>query len=802
VNGYFRALLRIWLRPFRTLGSFAGLWLLTLALGISVGTVTFTQLRQTILQPYAAPHPEQLIVINREQGMCQNCPVSAGLWRDVAAIPGLDASGFTGMSMRLSAPDVGAQKVDVTVTTPHFFGMIGAAPRLGRNLLDSDADGEAVVISAAFWRRSFASDPAVIGKNVRLGASSAQIVGVLEDSFARIARSDLFQASRFSTQGDGTNFISLIARQAPTLSDAALAAGLSGALANSRTRSPENFSAADYRLIPMPLQRARTKWLRSTLTPVLLIVSLLAFLMACNAASLFAVSVLDRLRALTTEIALGAPRTLLLRQVVQQSLLFTVSAGLLALLITPVIFELSRRYLLLEMQSLAEVRFDWVTWLGVTVGFALLNTLAAWLPARLVLRDAALNQSERTQVSGVGQRTARIALAVQLTGATAVVLLALLLVRTLGQLSDVDPGFDVTPLWSAKLILPNDTDSTDPSQVERAVAGNMAFVDRLISSVRTIPGVAEVAVANDVPLGEQSWSNGDLVIPGAISKQANQLPYAQFRAVTQNYDSTLGIAMQSGRLPRYTPGSALSEIAVNQEYVTRFMDGIDPVGRVLEDRKLKVVGVLKNVNQVSLTAAVEPDVYAPLSVFTWINQLQVIVRGDARQSAADREALFALVRAKVAEIDPAVPVFEPQTGEQLRASSMIDTTLMTRILGAFAGLSLLTTALGLFGLCAFAVTRRRREFGLRLAIGAKPRELLQEVLQGNLNLSLKCAAVGLLLGCGFSKLIAQWLFGVRLFDLPSMFLALLAMLLLSVLATVLPAWAASRTSPLIALRGD
>jgi putative ABC transport system permease protein len=789
------ALRRIWLRPFRTLGAFSLLWLLTLALGIAVTGVCLTQLRQTVLRPLDFPHPEQLRAIDRRQGMCQGCPVTAPLMRDIANIPVLQAAGFTSQALRLSSATLAATSVAYTTGTARLFEVLAAPAQLGRNLQRADADTDAITLADSVWRSQFNANPAVIGQTVRIGTQPKIIVGVMRPGLARVAAGDVYALSNFSEATDDSNFLSVIARVVPAMSAAQLDAGLKNALATSRARST-SYSAADYQLLPQDLLVSRTRWVSRTLKPVLAIVLILALLMAANASSLFAVSVLERIQALSTEMALGASRARLLGGVALQAVSFTLTAAILAALFSPWLFEATRTYLLTGLTTLQNVAFEWPALLWVTLLFTALNVLAAVVPAAIILKNAALTQTERAQTSGAGARFGRRALAVQLVAATAVVMLSLLLLRTMAKLNEVNPGFDLAPIWTAKMILPNAAqDASDPG-----VLRNTEFLSRVQAAVAGIPGVAAAAIAGDIPLGDQLWNNGDFVVPGAVSKDVNQVPYAQFRPVSAGYAQALNLKVVSGRMPQWRPGAQLNEAAVNEEYVKRFMPGIDPVGRVIADRKLRIVGVLQSVQQVSLSAAVEPDVYAPFAEFFWYSQAQLIVRMQPNTQAS--AAIIDAIRQAVRDIDASVPIFEPQTGTQLRESAMRDATLLGRTVLTFAVLSVLTTALGLFGLCAFAVTRRKREFGLRLAIGASPTAVVREIVQTNLRLSGLCAAAGLVLGFFLSTLISSNLFGVARYDFASALGAALVIATISALASLLPAWRASQCDPLSALRAE
>lgn len=796
---FLRPMFRAWMRPYRALGAFSVLWTLVLALGIAVSTVCYTQLQQTVLKPLDFPNPEQIISVSRVTGMCRSCPVSAPLMRDVQAqLPGI--AGFTAGSERLSSDQLSAQNIQSASVTANFFAAFNAPAKLGRLLQQSDADTDAIVISESLWRAHFMADPNIVGKTVRLGEAPKIIVGVASEAFERAARADVYSASLFNDMKDGSNFLDLLGRVNANSSLAEISQKLTTALTTAKTRDPETYGASDYQLIPRELLKARTRWLRETLTPVLSIVIILAVLMAINASSLFAVTVLERMSALMTEIALGAHRARLIAGVALQAINLTLTAALVAAALAPWLFELTRRYLVSGMQSLETVTFDWGALGTVTLVFMALNVIAGSLPAWIILRKANLIQMERTQVNSTGARFGQMALGAQLIAATAVVMLALLLLRTLNNVNQVDPGFDIKPIWTSKIILPSS--AQDASTRPQMILRNEQFMTQVLAAVRALPGVKSAAFAGDIPLGQQAGSNGALIVPGAKGADDNNPPYAQFRPISGDYAAAMGLKIISGRLPQWRADAKISEGMVNQEYVDRFMPGIDPVGRVVADYNLKIVGLLQSVKQIGPTRPAEPDVYTPFAVMYFFNQGQLIIRNQQEVSPAAAEALLAQVRAIVQRFDPTVPVFDPQSGNMLLVRTSREITLLTRTVMSFAGLALLTTALGLFGLCAFSVSRRRREFGLRLALGAKPTALLSHVLRSNLKFSAVCALIGLALGYQLSDLIAASLFGVTRADSLSAVFAVLTVLALSLLASLSPAWRATQVNPMLALRGE
>jgi putative ABC transport system permease protein len=797
------AIKRALMRPFYALGLLSGFWIATLALGIAVASVSYTLIQQAVLRPLDFPKPNELFAIQRHEGFCVTCPVSAPLLHDIEKATGLITAGVTISENRLSATHLSAQSISAASVTERFFELYGVPAVLGRNLAASDAGSDAIMLSDAMWQSEFNRDPAIIGKSVRVGNSAKVIVGIAHPEFARIHRAHIFEVQGFSDSADGSNFLDAIVRRPAEVTESQLQLSLERALATARARSPDNYASSNYRLVPKDLRLDRTRNIQALMTPVLWVLGLIAFLLCANTASLFAVSTLQRVVAINTELALGAKRERILLGIAAQALLFTLIASVLAALLIPWLFEASRSYLMVGMTRLLEVQVSWLNWLLVACVFALCNVMAGVIPGYFIVRGAALNRAERSQVNGSGVRLGRMGLAAQLVGASAVLMLALLLVRTSSKIAAVDPGFDLAPVWTAKLILPNEaSDRKDPNNDQLPnpdLLKNVAFISAVRERIGQLPGVESVSIAGDIPLGDQAWNNGTVIIPGAQSSDPNNPPYVQFRPVSEGYAESLGLKIVSGRMPTWRAGDEILELALNQAYVDRYMQGIDPVGRVVEDLGARVVGVLQDVRQVDLTRAVEPDAYAPFAAFFWFREVQVILRLDRN---ADRGAIYNSVRKIIQQIDPNVPVFEPMTGAQLKASSAQSVTLLERVMLLFAALAMLTSMLGLFGLSAFQVARQKREFGLRLAIGAAPMKLLAEVMGRELKLSSICVLLGVLLSLMLSTVIAARLYGVERTDVSAISVTVLAMLFASLLATLVPAWRASRTNPLTSLRAD
>jgi len=812
--------LKIWLRLFRTLGAFSFLWLATLSVAIAISAIAFTYYKHTVLAPLDLPKSAHLFAIVRSTNAAEAAasvstsrPSSAkhdtltrGLLLEINAIKGLEAAGSVRQIHRMSGQNFAARQVALLQITPNWLRLLGVKAQLGRRLEPADCDSDRVMISDVVWREVFKADPAALGSKIEIAGEPKTIVGVLPKSLQRVARADIFSATKFSgVARDQDYFLKVVARRFDSLSMAALDTSLSKAFSARRGRAPGAYGKNEFALLPIELHADRNSSIRETLLPVLALVALLALLIACNASSLFAVAVLERVHELAIEVALGARIRRLLAQIAAQSIIFTAIASAIAVPLCPLLFSQARQQFLGGSLELAEIAFDPYALILVAAAFAAMNLIAALVPAAVILRRINLVRSERAVLSTAGARFARSALAFQLVAATAVILLSMLLLRTLHNLGQIDPGFDLKHLWSAQIVLPNRSDTGKPEKDLSAAFANLKFMEVVQQEVAKIPGIRAASFASAVPLALERGKLIELQVAGAAADAAGRKPNAQLRSIDSHYLSALGLKIVAGKLPSTHANwgksdseaeNAELEVAVNQSYVDHFMPGFNPIGRKLVGPNARVVGVLPAFKQLALSQQSEPEIYTPLSL-PGLNEVSLLLR---TKSQAPPPGLEDKIRLILRAADQNVPLAGALTGARLRDASIQDRINLSRLLTLFATLALVTTAIGLFSLSAYSVTKRVREFGLRLAVGAAPMRLLREVLFENLRFSGACAAVGLVLGALLSELVANKLYAVHWFDWRSALAAAMIIQLVCVLAAIIPAWRASRTDPMTVLR--
>jgi putative ABC transport system permease protein len=787
-------------QPFRALGAFSVLWLISLAIGIAIATVSFTHVARNLLDRLALPKADQIYVITRESQSFSQQGLSKGLIDEIREVQHIDAAGAISAQQRLSAELIPTIQVRQLNVMPHYFRLLSVKPFLGERLDATDADSNQVMISYALWQTSFKADPKILTRAIEIGGETKQIKGVLPPVMRRVADEDVFAVSLFdNVSQDGEFNFRVIARRYKNLSASAFQKALDQALSARRARTDKVYSASTI-LRAETLKTARTLEVRDRLAPILSLVALLLLLMACNAASLFAVSVLERVHSLAIESALGATLMRLLRQILWQSLVFTAVASVIAAPLCPLLFAAARTYFLEGVALQVQVGFDWRIWIGVTLLFAALNAIAAFVPAAVILSKSSLNRTDRTLVTTQGARFARMALAFQLIGASAVILLSMLLLRSLTTLNSIHPGFELPRLLTASLVLPNRTDTGKSEKDAAAHVANLEFLDSLHKQLSKIEGVHAISFASEAPLLPGRGLSFELRLED-IALEPSAEPIVSLLAIDEQYVSALKLELAQGRLPRFQADSAEQEAAVNDAYVQRFGAKQDVIGRRIAGRNVRIVGVLKNFRQHSLASEAKPAMYVPMAL-DFLNEVKVLVRVDDgfELNRSTSLALGQAITERVHDLEPNVPVSEFRNGELLRAQSLRDRIGLSRVLWLFSLLSILTATLGLFSLGAYSVTKRRREFGLRAAFGATPRLLMRQVMTENLRFCGYCVAAGLIIGSFLSNLMSSKLYRVTWTDGISLSVTLAIMIAVCLLAALLPAWRASRVTPTKNLR--
>lgn len=809
--------LRWSLRWLRRSPAFTLTTLAVLGLGLGAATAVFSLVHGILVEPLPFTEPDRLVALwesSEERGWDRNSASGANLldWRDRAAsFSGITAHGWVdGWAL---GGDGDPERVEGVQVLGDFFAVLGVRPVAG-SFFPPEAhwqgEGEpTVVIAHELWRRRFAGDPGAIGRRIELDGVPRTVVGVAPPGFSYpVDGLDVWMPFQWDRASAGetwfrrAHFLKPVARLAPGIGASEAAAELSAIAASLRLEHPD--VNHDYDAGLTPLHEWAVGEVRRPLLVLLAAVVLLLVVTGANVANLLLARSSTRGRELAVRNALGASRRRLVAQLACESGLLALGGGALGLALGA--------GLTAGLASGAEgilPRADRVAVDLPVVLAALAATVAtavpfALLPALRLSRHhpaETLASSGRWATAGAGLSRSR-ALLVAAEVALAVVLVcgAALTVRSFTALLRVDPGFTVAGLAAASFDLP-------PAQVGDAPRVR-AFERELLARVRALSGVEAAALASSLPLRGSHWT-ADFSIRG------RREPGIDFhrRIVSPGYVETMGARVLSGR--SFTAADderGRPVVVVNQLLARQHFGDRDPVGSFVTFGRephagslwREIVGVVANEKVEGLAAPDRTEILVPLGQELLddpenpVRSLTLVVRGAGGEAAA----LLPEIRQVVRRLDSRIPLYDATTLEELMARATARERLLMLVLALFAALALALAVVGLYGLVAYAVAQRRREIGLRLALGAGQADVVRAALLRGLAPVAAGLLAGLVLTLGLTGFLDALLFGIRPND-PATLAAAVAVLAAAGLgASLLPARRAARVDPMETLRSD
>lgn len=799
--------LRYALRQLRRNPAFSVLAVLTLALGIGANTAIFSVVNGVLLRPLPYPESERLVMLytgypDDETRYPLSAPDFMSYHDEARTFSGVvaAASGRQALTGRAEPAWVQVGRVSAD-----FFEVMGTVPVLGRTFRPEEnqpgTDG-VVVLTHAWWQARLGADPEVLGQVLTLDGIPREIVGVLPPEFdfpsARELYTPLSYGDTFNSntaQGRRSEYLVAVARMAPGVGPGEAAAEV--AAINQRLQA--EFPVTNSENITISLVPLRDHLLGDVRGPVLVLLGAvgLVLLIACvNVANLLLARASARRQELAVRSALGAGRGRVVRQLLTESVVLGVLGGAAGLLLAAWGVPLLAATAPDGIPRLASIRID-----GAVVAFAVAISLGTgvlfglvpsfqisrWRPSA-VLRDGGPGAAGGRS----GNRARRALVVTEMALAVMLLVGSGLLIRSFLALTSVDPGFHTDGVVAFSVSLPPSS-YQDGSSIRQ-------FFPTLLNRIRTLPGVEEASAGSEVPLGGVgsifgfSIENREPPAPGFVMDAATV-------SVAPAYFAALGIPLRAGRLlderDRFEAPEAL---VVNEAFVARYFPEEDPLGQRLsfgaEDEWWEIVGVVGDVPQFGLDDNVRPAVYASHAQFT-TRSLFVVVR-----SPGDPLALTGALRAELRALDPSLPILRFVTGEQLVAESVATTRFYTTLLAIFAAVALTLAAVGIFGVISYIVTQRTREFGIRLAVGARPGDVLRMIIGQGAGMAVFGIVVGLLAAAVVTRVLAGMLYGVGTLDPIAFGSVALVLLGVAILATWLPARRAIKTDPVIALRAQ
>jgi putative ABC transport system permease protein len=772
---------------------------LTLALGIGANTALFSVVNGVLLRAMPYPDPDALVEVSHVRlDSGEEQVVSPGNyydWRErVGSFESLAAYDWVSANLTGAGP---ARRIQGVQSAGSILEVLGVPPARGRIFTaGEDAPGAAavVVLSASLATEVFgAGDP--VGRDLVLDGAAFTVVGVMPAGFKFPRGSPAFWVpARFDPELRASrteHFMRSIGRLADDATVVGSRAELATVMEALRSEYPEANGSLGAAVTPLKDDvvadvRGLIGLLMGTVAVVLLI--------ACvNVANLLLARFSERRREVAVRKALGAGRWRIGREVGAEGLVLALAGGAAGLWLGGVLLDALLATLSLDLPRKEEISVDLRVLAFTTVAAVGTGLLAGVLPAlRAVRQPPSLQLRARTDRGGGRTRRALVVFQVLL----AVILLsgAMLLTRSVDRLMAVDPGYDAGGILAVDLDVPGSYD----------LPRRAAFYQELEARVEGTAGVEAASYATVLPLG----SGGSAAWINLLDRPApdGEPPWIDYRVVGTDFTEVLGIPLVRGRIPSPNVSrDGPAEVVIDEVVAARFWPGADPLGREITlgpdggwIPPARIVGIVGAVRGASLAEPPPGFVYLPHALTPWWTGMTLVVR----PVGGDPLALAPRVRSLVAELDPEVPVIGVGTVAERIRDSIADDRSMAALMGGLAGLAVVLAAVGLYGVLAYAVAARRRELGIRSALGASPAGVRRLVLGQGLGLVALGLAGGLLVAAGASRVLEPWLFQVSPRDPVSY--ALVGGLILAVagVASWVPASRATRVDPAVALRAD
>jgi predicted permease len=774
---------------------FTAVAVLTLALGIGANTAIFSVVHAVLLRPLPFPEPDRLVSVieSRERlGWSRTGFTYANFW-DVEK----ESSSFSeigairGTSLTLTGNDRPRRLVG-RIVSPGLLRAFGITPVHGRLFEHGEElpDAEKVVIlSQPLWRSTFAGDPHIIGQSVRLDGRSYLVVGVVDTVELLVREVDIFVPMIRSPEPNRrSNELGVVGRLAPGVSESSAAAELELLAARLESRHPKWCKGIGFVIVSSRSWVAGDR-LRQALWVLLATTSFLLLIACVNLANMWLSKAVDRAHEAALRVALGAGQGRIIRQMLTESLMLCTVGAVAGVALAFGIVETLPLLGPLAIPRIEMVSVNlWV--LAFTGGLTLLTGVLSGLVPAMKLRQAdcatVLRSGDRTLLGSRGWALLRSFLVGAEVAISLVLLIgAGLLMRSFVELLQVERGMETENRLVASVNLPSSYDAPR----------TLAFFEQLINRVKSLPSVRSAAAVNTRPVTGIGMGMGIAGTPGET------VPWAPWRVVTPGYFETLGLDIRHGRDFDQDIVGEPWRVVISESLATRLWpDDQYAVGRTVvlwkgqNEREAEVVGVVEDMRERGLAEDPTLAVYIPYyGVSGWPPEIII--------HAADNPLdLVPTIRSILAEIDPELPLDDIATLDEVLSSSVSDRRLNTSLMGLFAGVALMLTLVGVYGVQAYAIARRAPEIGLRVVLGAQPEAILAMVVREGIYAAVVGAAAGVAAAFWLSKIIAGLLFGIAATDLMTYAGAAALLLGTILLACYLPARRALAVDPAEVLR--
>ena len=792
---------------------------LTLALGIGANTAMFSVVNAVLLRPLPFPQPERLMSIATTNTRGTPTPSSVSYpdfidyrahnrsFEDMASYYGNDFS-LTG------AGDAVLLRGQIVGTA--FFNILRVQPNPGRAFAaDEDQPGHHVaIISHSLWKSRFRGDNNIVGRNIELSGEPYVVIGVAPVGFQFPIQADVtdiwVSSSRDSevhTAGDkpantqrGAHFLDVIGRLKPGVTREQAEADLTTIAASLSTAWPDtnsNEKAAAVR----DLLSQMTGDTRTALYILLAAVGCVLLIACANVASLVLARSASRSREIALRAALGATRGRIIRQLITESLVLAVVGAIAGTLLARWAISAVVQLYPHNLPRAEQVGIDprvlaFTAALAIFTGI-LFGLVPALQASRINLNDA-MREGGRGTVGSTHHTRLRSGLVIAETAIGVMLLIgAGLLIRSMNRLTHVDLGLDPEHVLTANF---------DLSQTKYKPDQQNQFQIDLLSRLRALPGVTSAGGTMQLPLSNDDWSISFNILEHPLPK--SQQHSAGFFNVTNGFFETLKIPLLHGRFfDEHDTRESKPVMIVNQEFAKRYFPNEDPIGKMIEigagDGKARerwktreVVGVVGNIRSTEISSAPRAAYFVPMPQLIWGPPTLML------RTSGDPSALVPALRNTLASMDPDAPIYDVKPMIDYVALDLGRARFQTILLSLFAGIALLLTAIGLYGVIAYAVVQRTHEIGVRMALGASRRDVLRMVLNRGLVLTLAGVGAGVLGAIAFAQVIQSLLYEIPPRDPLTYITVCVTLGAVALLASYIPAFRATRVDPMVALRYD
>ncbi len=809
--------MRYGLRVMRKNPGFIAIAVLALALGVGANTAIFSVVNAILLHPINYNNPDQVMMVwekSAKRGF-GDIPTSLPNFLDLRTNSKSfeDLGAFADSNFNLTGGDQPERVIGVPVTAS-LLSLVGIKPARGRLFLSGEDEPQAsrvLILSHHLWQRSFGGNSNIVGQTVALNGDSYTVVGIMPSDFKFPPSFSATVASSQYAMPNADLWVPLTTDAVPIARDirtlfmiGRLRSGVTPAVAQSEmnviaSRLQKEYPAtdADMQVDVIPLRQQITGDIRLALIVLFAAVGCVLLIACANVANLLLAKASGRQKEVAIRTALGATRLRIIRQLLTEGMLLGLAGGFLGSLLAVLVLRQLVIFSPANVSIPDNIGIDWPV-LAFTLLLSLFTSfvfgLAPALQASRLDLNETLKEGGRGNSGGSKQNRMRSLLVITEVALALVLLIASgLMIKSFLRLQNVNPGFKPENLITLEIQLPQNKYSDKNRQA--------VFQQQLVQRIAQVPGLQSVGTVDNLPFSGNE-SNVGLTIEGQPPLNAAERPRAFLRNVSTNYFESMGIPLRKGRpFADSDNGTAPGAAIVNETAARRFWPNEEPLGKRFKRGKadsqnpwVTVVGVVGAVSHTSLEVASQPEVYLPFQQNPELN-LTLVAR-----TKSDPKAFAGALRREVSALDKDLPVSNIKFMDEIIGRSVAQPRVYALLLGIFAGLALILASIGIYGVMSYSVTQRTHEIGIRMALGARPRDVLKLIIKQGMILGIAGIIIGLIVSFAVTRVLASQLYGVSSTD-PVTFAAIsLLLMFVAAIACSIPALRATKVDPMIAVR--